>query len=729
MPNDMHDTKETAVEEQQAAYKLALTQTIGDDEFNEGGLLQLAETIGDDETQHQPSIKEIQSILLDTLNDTALDKKFVDFYPADDVDAFDRLMTTEDQAWANEFDTFSENDSDNALDSFIPGRYKVNGFIGSDHNGHIFSAQDNNLERNIAVKFLKAEYLDDFEQTQRFIDEAKHAAAIQHPGSQSIHDIDFTDGALPYYTMRKSLSLTLGELIERAPHAYINSHLQKVEILVRVCECIEAAHKQGLIHGDIKPNHIIVHPYNDIMVKGWQSHHSADSNATKTSQIKGTPMYMSPEQACNGTCTTHSDIYCLGSTMLHLLTLRLPLFHKQAHVFWELKQQGEYDDFTHIEQQNIPQPLVSIVHKCLNKDPNKRYQNVQQLRNALIQFSRGQSTPDPSQAVLVWTISLSLCLFIILFAINLLPVAEEAETEEQWSTLVHEDFNHIKTEELLNNGWAITHTSTNKRHQSKTGDDTEISWHVENGYLRPQSFTDNQQLYNNITQHLMLSDVFELDIKFLGYREAPQLHILCNARDRLSGYAVVTQSDRSIQLTKNGADKILASAILDQPLSANRTYHMRVKRAGDFISVTLNDERILEARDLVPLNGPEFQYVGFESKHIATHIQDFKVTNLEADKKLPALNIPDHLYNQGEFVEALQWYNQLGKDHASDSDIAPFAIFRSGLCLHALDRNKEAVIRFQTFLNFNKNHELAKRAQEIIETIHSAPTQNSGNAQ
>lgn len=733
MPDETIKNNKDGMDRDQTHYKLALTQTISDDAFNSDSLVQLAETIGD-ESAETPDNSGIHSILLETLEDGELDQKFIDFYADDEQESFKHLATTQDEPWADEFDTQTASDSDDELDSYIPGRYKINGFIGSDSNGKVFSAQDNNLERNIAVKFLKPELLEDYEQTQRFISEAKHSAAIDCPGALPVHDIDFTDGALPFYTMRKSIGLSLAELIERSHsfhHAFIHSFSQRVEIIIRICEIIRHAHRKGIIHGDIKPGHIIVQSFNDVQLKGWEHSAAADQQDRTT---LGTPMYMSPEQARKERCDQLSDIYCLGSTLLHLITLRLPLYNDHPPTFWSMKQQGHYDDFTAEELKVIPPSLVAIIRRCLASDRLKRYQDVEDVRRDLRSFQRG--LPVEAGKEKKRTRGAGAGLFIVLLALVSVLAATVYYTQSRqtpaavtWTTLYQESFSQADQESLRKNWVSCYFNADNTQQRIPRTKEQPDSWVTENGYLRPQPFTSAQLRHNTIYRQAHLHDAFDLSLEVLGYRSRPQLQIIFNGRDRFSGYALAFDQEdhRHLVLTKLGASEPLASAVLDQAIVQNQTYHILIKRRNDHLSVLLDGTRVLHAIDLVPLNGPEHQFFGFESNHLATHIEQVKISAPPHQQGLNTLHIPDHYLNHGNPATALVWYDKLRSDHQTNHSIAPYALFRSGLCLLALEQPQEASVRFETFLNFHDHHPLAPAARQHIERVQANKAGNSQN--
>ena len=192
--------------------------------------------------------------------------------------------------------------------------------------------------------------------------------------------------------------------------------------------------------------------HQNLVVLDWGSSTSINSNSDKKQKIVGTPMYMAPEQANKEAVSIHSDIYSIGSTLFHLLTLRYPLFYPDPKVFWELKKAGHIDWRHALGNNGIPAPLVSILRKSLAAQPNDRYQSVNALRQDLINFLNGDSI-SAHQDTFIHTLTrlyqknkssvlLSMSTILVVAIIGSLIYVEKLKELSRWQLIHNENFNH-----------------------------------------------------------------------------------------------------------------------------------------------------------------------------------------------------------------------------------------------------------------------------------------------
>jgi predicted Ser/Thr protein kinase len=263
-------------------------------------------------------------------------------------------------------------------------RYRVERLLGSGGMGTVYKAFDPSLSRWVALKFL---HRNDASQTERFLREARAQARIAHPNVCQVHEVGEAEGR-PYIAMQYVDGRSLGEVCEELPLD------AKVRIVRDVSRAVHAAHRTGLIHRDLKPGNILlargeageIHPY---VVDFGLAMAQDEVSLSRTGMISGTPAYISPEQAQGHALDRRSDVYSLGVVLYELLAGRPPFTGGNlARILVQLVQ----EDPRPLRQISaaIPEDLETIVTKCLEKDPARRYESARELAEDLDRFLDGE---------------------------------------------------------------------------------------------------------------------------------------------------------------------------------------------------------------------------------------------------------------------------------------------------------------------------------------------------
>lgn len=327
--------------------------------------------------------------------------------------------------------------------------YQLGREIATGGMGSVLEAEDQKLQRSVAIKVMLLEGNVDEVMRQRFIREAQVLALLAHPNIVPIYDIVWEDGLPLFYSMKlvkgRTLSAILKDLRDGDADVlreYPLTHL--LDIFRKVCDAIAFAHSMGVLHRDLKPENVMVGEFGEVLVMDWGLAKSADladteygtretatvvspwsdhlSSVTLQGTVLGTPQYMSPEQASgrNDELDERSDIYTLGGMLYAILTLRPPVegatpqevlskvtggeivapsdlrttFRGKRQPFpkGEVLDAKKFKPLPHLPGGSVPLSLSSVVMKALRLDKEQRYATVVDLGDEIEAYQSGFAT-------------------------------------------------------------------------------------------------------------------------------------------------------------------------------------------------------------------------------------------------------------------------------------------------------------------------------------------------
>ncbi len=291
--------------------------------------------------------------------------------------------------------------------AIINDRYIIDEKIGSGGMAIVYRATDTKLDRTVTLKVMREDYIQDDEFIERFYTEAQAAARLNHPNIVKVYDVDRI-GDILFIVMEYINGITLKEAI-RARKMFTNEEVLGVSI--QIASAIDCAHKNHIIHRDIKPQNILLTPMGEVKVTDFGIARAANAKTTTaTSTTLGSVHYFSPEQARGGYVDHKSDIYALGITMFEMASGRLP-FDDETVVTIALKHiNDELPDLKEINPR-ISDAVCHIIGKATEKSQMKRYSDAEvmgnDLKKALTTESFGGGQKDYEDLSLTQTLKIS----------------------------------------------------------------------------------------------------------------------------------------------------------------------------------------------------------------------------------------------------------------------------------------------------------------------------------
>jgi len=282
--------------------------------------------------------------------------------------------------------------------------YKILEKLGEGGMGVVYKAEDTKLDRTVAIKFLPSHLSGSADNKSRFVQEAKSAAALNHPNILNIFEIDERDGSM-FIVMEYVAGETLASKIGKSKSETGVPLMQSIAWIYQIAQGLKAAHERNVIHRDIKPQNLMVTPDKEIKIMDFGlAKMKSKASITKTGTSLGTLSYMSPEQAQGISADHRSDIWSLGVVFYELLTSEVPFKaeHEAGLTYLIMNQDPASPSSL---DRRIPQSVDHVVLKMMIKERDRRFQNMNEVIQALDELKKeieeGSSSASKKKAIAV----------------------------------------------------------------------------------------------------------------------------------------------------------------------------------------------------------------------------------------------------------------------------------------------------------------------------------------
>jgi len=280
---------------------------------------------------------------------------------------------------------------DDLIGEVVADKYEVIGYIGGGGMSLVYLVRHTLLDKIYALKIMQPHHQHDDEMNRRFSLEARSISSIEHPNVVTVHDFGITDEGIMYLVMDYIRGKSLGEVIRSTGRLSVEDGLP---LFIQACNALQLTHSKGIIHRDLKPSNIMLidQPNAPSLVKIVDfgiakllvPEDMEHQRITKSGELLGSPMYMSPEHCLGKSLDARSDIYSLACVMYESLTGVPPFMGGTVYEIFQKQISDKpvgLSDF--IPNKPLCKIMETIIFSCLDKDPSVRYQSMEKLRESL----------------------------------------------------------------------------------------------------------------------------------------------------------------------------------------------------------------------------------------------------------------------------------------------------------------------------------------------------------
>ena len=521
----------------------------------------------------------------------------------------------------------------------------------------VYKALQLDLDREVALKVLPANITINRRFVDRFLSEAHAVAKLQHPYIVNIHEVAIEKNV--YY-------LAMDYIPGMNLYYYLNFQKPKLvdvlEITVKLADALAYAHNQKIIHRDLKLNNIIMRDnVTPVLIDfGLAKALEGESVAlTKTGEIMGSPAYMAPERLSGGKTDARSDICSLGIMLYEMLTFKNPYLDPRSMPQTTMNVMEASPILPRKLVPWLPPEIEAITLKAMNKDPDKRYQTMEEFRDDIKRYQRGESVlANPPS---FWTkgkhflhaywplmaIGVLVVVFSLLFSFSL--YLNKKKEQPYWSLSFHEDF----SEANAGAGW---------HREPVIVDRDTLLWSIHDKALRSpatgSSFTRLERLFSRDLR-------IEFDCTAAGENFADAGFFLYGVCPD-SGYRFFIHQgpDAQCGISRPGSDFLFADYNPVEFVAGNR-YHVCVESRENEIVYKINDMVIARLHDFFEPAGPNHQHLGFFVNGTMCDFDNIRIYTYTQPLIARPCVVADRFAQRGEFASAVSEYEEVLPEFAA----------------------------------------------------------------
>ncbi len=294
-------------------------------------------------------------------------------------------------------------------------RYAIGEVIGRGGVGAVYRGTDHNLDRDVAIKILAEEHAHNADLAERFVDEARIAGRLEHPGVVPVHEVGHRPDGRPFFSMKLVEGATLSELL--ASRTGLRDDRRRfLMIFEKVCETLAYAHAHGVVHRDVKPSNVMVGSFGEVQLMDWglakvlaapertkirpaseitetgDTARGSTAGRSETGSVMGTPPYMPPEQARGDVAAIdrRTDVFALGALLCEILTGKPPYTGSQADVRRQARDGDLAAAYERIADAGIEPELLGVLRAALVADPDARLPDAKALAARFAAYREGR---------------------------------------------------------------------------------------------------------------------------------------------------------------------------------------------------------------------------------------------------------------------------------------------------------------------------------------------------
>lgn len=546
----------------------------------------------------------------------------------------------------------------------------------------VLSVKDSNLNRLVEARVLNEKNDLDSETTSQLIHEALVLSYLDHPGIPPVYDLDMSENNIIYCTLKRINGIQLSGLCKEQKNS-ANEHLTALDTIseilnhfIKISEIVSYAHKKNIIHRNLKPENFIVGSFGEVYVTAWGNAFDIEHDEPDFETLRGTPIYMSPEQASCQPVDKRTDIYALGASVFHMILKRPPVVRDNLDDFWSAKRAGDVDIYETGKDRPIDKPLLAICMRCLEANPDKRYQHVDDLIEDLRHYQSGQIVEVHKYGIMdllgYWiahnTTNLKWAGSILLLAVVAGLIFFQLYLREQsgWGNPVYTET--FSDSDAWREEWALRERKDDE-------------YHVEDGRLVLRKGPDFTWFYK---RQLHGGVAIEFEGEMLPGTPPGDLSIVYSPdiENFESGGTA-----RSVYYLQHGAVGNACSmidgphgrlAFADKVLEPGVKYKIRGEIDGKHLRLYLNDELVCAYDLLFPMNSG---YIGLYGFYEGKAIDNIKIYNRQLPAVTNIIKTGDLLLENGLYDLAIERYQKIS-DQYGDSEIGQEGKYKLGLCYY-----------------------------------------------